>query len=99
MKHYRPTVSKVDGPWTQEICWKGALSREFQIAKNKKQDIDAGADIEAIMRSKAFLRHEGASRDSQRTGLNTRRTRSDRGRSIHSPMPSRRSNATRGSQT
>lgn len=47
-----------------------------------------GADVERIRASKDFLRHQGASRDSQRTGLNTRRD-SEAG-SIHSVMPSGR---------
>merc|ERR1711988_218095 len=90
VKFYVPTGKPDDGPWTQDVCWKGALSREFQIAKNKKHDLEAGNDIEAIMRTKAFLRHEGASRDSQRTGLNTRQRPSNtREGSIHSVMPSR----------
>merc|ERR1711988_1442304 len=99
VKFYVPTGKKEDGPWTQDVCWKGALSREFQIAKNKKFDIEAGNDIEAIMRTKAFLRHAGASRDSQRSQLNTRRQKSSEGGSVHSIMPSRGSKSTARSQT
>lgn len=32
-----------DGALPQDVCWKGSLTREFTIAKNKKSDIDAGA--------------------------------------------------------
>merc|ERR1712196_362188 len=97
-KFYVPTGKKDDSPWTQDVCWKGALNREFSMAKHKKEDIEVGADIEAMMRSKDFLRHEGASRDSQRTGLNTRRPQGSEGeKTVHSTIPSaRRSTARRG---
>jgi len=99
-KFYKPTGTKRDVPWIQDCCWKGALTREFKIAKNKKQDLDAGADIEAIMRSRSFLRHEGASRDSQRTGLNTRRPRQIDSREFAeecSPFPRSARSSARGS--
>jgi len=47
-----------------------------------------GAVVDRIRASKDFLRHQGASRDTQRTGLNTRRD-SEAG-SVRSAMPSGR---------
>jgi len=70
-KFFLPTGSVHDGGWVQNVSWKGRCAREELIRNNKEISMIDGTDQERIEKMRRFVRHDGASRDSQRKMMDT----------------------------
>jgi len=54
-----PTGNVNDSEWVQDINWKGRVSHEEMIAKNKGLDMQAGVDRSKVEYMRNFLKYKG----------------------------------------